>query len=286
MYMYILVVFIRDMNFIMYKYMYTLKEEIVTANIFRMEEDMQAAPSDAVSRAPVPVPVSESDPVSQHGMGTVQQQVADTEQDSEMMGEGDGEEVVSVHVESSESLQPTTSQSGPELVIPVSVLAGAGQEVMEGGEAVEVRAADERPEHLQQPAEQAPKPVEQVVHVHVYDCDDSCFTSGFQNRFLWWYQSSNSSRRCQSWSDRFLKSPSHRQGQGSNRPHWNKPTPHRGRGRSLRLPWRPITRPWIPGSLWKQNSKRKRRRRRMRKKMVLQSRRERKVWSVYSNRYT
>ena len=130
---------------------------------------MQAAPSDAVSQAPVPV--SESDPVSQHGMGTVQQQAADTEQGSEMMGEGDGEEVVSVHVESSESLQPTTSQSGqtsPELVIPVSLLAGAGQEVMEGGEEVEVRAADERPEQLLQPAEQALKPVEQVVHVRVY----------------------------------------------------------------------------------------------------------------------
>ena len=82
----------------------------------RADEAMQVMPSEAVSQGPVPVP--EQDPSSQHGMET-----ADTErsQTGGVMREGEGEgvdeEVITVHVESSESLQPSTSQ---ELVKPVS----------------------------------------------------------------------------------------------------------------------------------------------------------------------
>ena len=120
---------------------------------------MQAMPSAVVSQAPNLV--LEPDLVSQHGMETVQQQVADTEQDREMRdvvkeGEGEGEEVISVHVESSESLQPSTSH---EVVKPVSI--PVGPEVMEGRDTVQVVAADEQ---LVQPqVEQTLKPIEQVM---------------------------------------------------------------------------------------------------------------------------
>ena len=74
---------------------------------------MQAMPSDAVSQGLVPVP--EPDPSSEHGMETT-----DVEREQGESGEGvECEEVITVHVESSESLQPSTSQ---ELVKPVSEL--------------------------------------------------------------------------------------------------------------------------------------------------------------------
>ena len=92
------------------------------------------------------MPVLEPDPVSQHGMETVQQQVADTEDDREMgevvEGEGEGREgegEMLALVESSENLQPSTSH---EVVKPVSV--PVEQEVMEGGDEVRVVAADEQ----------------------------------------------------------------------------------------------------------------------------------------------
>ena len=70
-------------------------------------------PSDAVSQGLVLVP--EPDPSSEHGMET-----ADVEREQGESGEGvECEEVITVHVESSESLQPSTSQ---ELVKPVSEL--------------------------------------------------------------------------------------------------------------------------------------------------------------------
>ena len=74
---------------------------------------MQAMPSDAVSQGIVLVP--EPDPSSEHGMETT-----DVEREQGESGEGvECEEVITVHVESSESLQPSTSQ---ELVKPVSEL--------------------------------------------------------------------------------------------------------------------------------------------------------------------
>ena len=128
---------------------------------------MQAMPSDVVSQGPVPVP--EPDPSSQNGMET-----ADTEQqpsERAMEGEGEGgedEQVISMHVESSESLQPSTSQ---ELVKPVSEqveretteMTSSSAEVGEGGESGEggreegeVATIDDNSLNL------PPKPVEQV----------------------------------------------------------------------------------------------------------------------------
>ena len=130
---------------------------------FRMEEQIQSAPSEVVSQGLVPV--LESDPVSQHGMETVQQQVADTEDDREMgevvEGEGEGREEgegeMLALVESSENLQPSTSH---EVVKPVSV--PVEQEVMEGGDEVRVVAADEQ---LVEPLmDHTQKPVDQVLH--------------------------------------------------------------------------------------------------------------------------
>ena len=127
-------------------------------------------PSDVVSQGPVPVP--ELDQSSQHGMETVQQ-VADTEQGREdEMGEGvreeSGEEVISIHVESSENLEPSTSH---KVVKPISepvqpeAMQAAAAVVVEGGEGggeeegVMVVAADEQSlEHTQKPVDQ----------VHVY----------------------------------------------------------------------------------------------------------------------
>ena len=94
-------------------------------------------PSDAVSQGLVPVP--EPDPSSEHGMET-----ADVEREQGESGEGvECEEVITVHVESSESLQPSTSQEPvSELVEPVAVEmmtssteagGGDGREVGEGG---------------------------------------------------------------------------------------------------------------------------------------------------------
>ena len=76
---------------------------------------MQVMPSEAVSQGPVPVP--EQDPSSQHGMETADTEQSQTGRVKEGEGEGEDEEVITVHVESSESLQPSTSQ---ELVKPVS----------------------------------------------------------------------------------------------------------------------------------------------------------------------
>lgn len=85
---------------------------------------MQATPSEAVSQAPVLVP--EPDPSSQHGMETEVQQVTDTEMVTESESErgvregegGQGDDVITVHVESSETQLPSTSESS-KVVKPV-----------------------------------------------------------------------------------------------------------------------------------------------------------------------
>ena len=145
---------------------------------FRADESMQVMPSEAVSQGPIPV--REPDPSSQHGMET-----ADTEREQsegatgEVEVEGE-EEVISVYVESSESLQPSTSQ---ELVKRVSepvqqeasvemttssaeAERGGGEEEREsGGEGEVVAEVDE------DSLNQIQKPVEQVcactVHSHI-----------------------------------------------------------------------------------------------------------------------
>ena len=74
---------------------------------------MQATTSNAVSQGPIPVP--NLDEPSQNRMETVQQQVADTEQDRNdeicegMMAVEGEEDGISVNVESSEKIQPSTS---------------------------------------------------------------------------------------------------------------------------------------------------------------------------------
>ena len=128
-----------------------------------MDAEVQAMPSEAVSEGPM----LEMEPVSQHGIQTVQQ-VADTEEDREMVcegeREGEGEVVISVHVESSESLLPSTSR---EVVKPVLVSVEP-ETMMEGGEEIRVAAADEQlmQPPVQKPAEQVSAYAEQV-HVHV-----------------------------------------------------------------------------------------------------------------------
>ena len=142
---------------------------------FRADESMQVMPSEAVSQGPIPV--REPDPSTQHGMET-----ADTEREqSEGEGEVEGEEeVISVYVESSESLQPSTSQ---ELVKRVSepvqqeasvemttssaeAERGGGEEERESGGKGEVVA-----EVDEDSLNQIQKPVEQVcactVHSHI-----------------------------------------------------------------------------------------------------------------------
>ena len=121
---------------------------------FHCRMDTETMSSEVVSEGPM----LEPEPVSRHGMQTVQQ-VADTEEERGMVCEGErvgeGEVVISVHVESSESLLPSTSR---EVVKPVSVPVEP-ETVMEGGEEVRVVAADEQ--HVQPVL----KPAEQVLIV-------------------------------------------------------------------------------------------------------------------------
>ena len=135
---------------------------------------MQVMPSEAVSQGPIPVPEPD------HGMET-----ADTEREQSEGATGEGEvegeeEVISVNVESSESLQPSTSQ---ELVRRVSepvqqeasvemttssaeAERGGGEEERESGGKGEVVA-----EVGEDALNQIKKPVEQVctctVHSHI-----------------------------------------------------------------------------------------------------------------------
>ena len=93
------------------------------------------------------------------------------EREEEEEGGREREDMVTVHVESSENLKPSTSQinqepvrpvpstsqTSQELVRPVAILEGQG--VMDSGQEVQVMVADAQPD---QPVEQAKKPAEQV----------------------------------------------------------------------------------------------------------------------------
>ena len=141
---------------------------------------MQVMPSEAVSQGPIPVP--EPDPSSQHGMET-----ADTEREQSEGATGEGEvegeeEVISVNVESSESLQPSTSQ---ELVRRVSepvqqeasveMTTSSAEAERGGGEEERERESGGKGEVVAEVGEDAlnqiKKPVEQVctctVHSHI-----------------------------------------------------------------------------------------------------------------------
>ena len=141
---------------------------------------MQVMPSEAVSQGPIPVP--EPDPSSQHGMET-----ADTEREQSEGATGEGEvegeeEVISVNVESSESLQPSTSQ---ELVKRVSepvqqeasveMTTSSAEAERGGGEEERERESGGKGEVVAEVGEDAlnqiKKPVEQVctctVHSHI-----------------------------------------------------------------------------------------------------------------------
>ena len=136
---------------------------------------MQVMPSEAVSQGPIPVP----DPSSQHGMET-----ADTEREQSEGATGEGEvegeeEVISVNVESSESLQPSTSQELVERVsepvqqeASVEMTTSSAEAERGGGEERESGGKGEVVAEVGEDAlNQIKKPVEQVctctVHSHI-----------------------------------------------------------------------------------------------------------------------